>query len=287
MLFNAALDVAIGIVMMFLVLSLLVTIVNELIATLTNLRAGTLKSAVAQIIGDPNLLARFYAHGSIVPLNANGHASYFSSNSFVDGLLGAVAGGGKLPTFAELQAAVQALNPSPVKDMLLAQLAKANGDLNALRQNVAAYFDDAMDRFGGIYKRKLKAISLLIGLLLAIALNADTIAVGKSLWSDAAMRAQMASAASALIAQGAPHPPAAVSVQDFTTKLQQADDQLRPLPLGWAAWPQTAFGAWAYKLIGLVLTGLALSLGAPFWFDVLSMVMNLRGTGPKPQRADS
>src|SRR5437870_4444360 len=40
------------------------------------------------------------------------------------------------------------------------------------------------------------------------------------------------------------------------------------------------------KLVGLLLTGLALSLGAPFWFDLLSKLINLRGAGAKPKRED-
>jgi hypothetical protein len=41
------------------------------------------------------------------------------------------------------------------------------------------------------------------------------------------------------------------------------------------------------KLVGLLMTGLALSLGAPFWFDVLTRFVNVRGSGIKPDRADA
>jgi hypothetical protein len=36
------------------------------------------------------------------------------------------------------------------------------------------------------------------------------------------------------------------------------------------------------KLVGLLLTAAALSLGAPFWFDLLSKFVRVRGTGPPP-----
>lgn len=39
---------------------------------------------------------------------------------------------------------------------------------------------------------------------------------------------------------------------------------------------------WAKKFIGLLLTIIAASLGAPFWFDLLNKAVNLRLTGQKP-----
>jgi hypothetical protein len=41
------------------------------------------------------------------------------------------------------------------------------------------------------------------------------------------------------------------------------------------------------KILGWLLTAGALSLGAPFWFDVLSKFINIRGSGDKPDRADA
>jgi len=43
------------------------------------------------------------------------------------------------------------------------------------------------------------------------------------------------------------------------------------------------FGWWLWRhLLGFLLTSLAASLGAPFWFDVLNRFVNLRTTGKKP-----
>ena len=41
------------------------------------------------------------------------------------------------------------------------------------------------------------------------------------------------------------------------------------------------------KFAGWFMTGLALSLGAPFWFDLLSKFVNIRGAGVKPERQDA
>jgi hypothetical protein len=48
-------------------------------------------------------------------------------------------------------------------------------------------------------------------------------------------------------------------------------------------WQQSPM-AWAAKIIGLLITSLAISLGAPFWFDLLSKFMNVRAAGVKPEK---
>jgi hypothetical protein len=66
------------------------------------------------------------------------------------------------------------------------------------------------------------------------------------------------------------------------------------LPVGWSRDPNDPgyfhpprlsleFAGWAlYKLFGLIISIVAVSLGAPFWFDTLSKFMNLRSAGTPP-----
>jgi len=53
-------------------------------------------------------------------------------------------------------------------------------------------------------------------------------------------------------------------------------------PLGWKSRPSNA-GDWWNKLAGLALTAFAVSLGAPFWFDLLNRFMNIRAGGKSPE----
>jgi hypothetical protein len=62
------------------------------------------------------------------------------------------------------------------------------------------------------------------------------------------------------------------------------------LPLGWTAGKISALAdplALVAKLFGLLVTALAVSLGAPFWFDTLQLFLNIRTAGPKPARSGS
>ena len=299
---NAFVDIAIGLVLMYLVLSLMGTVVNEFISTTVGLRASTLKNALQKLLDDQTLRSAFYQHGMIDGTKqATGvdHPSYISGESFALAIVGSIDPNNPLPGFDEAKAAVGKMPDSNIKDVLLAQLAKANGSLDKFRLGVANYFDGAMDRVSGTYKRYLKWISLGVGFLIVIALNADSIKVGAALWKDASLRAQMVETAQTVLTdtttqltKGTSQKPTSIS-----ERLTTLDDDIRPLPIGMTAadvgyvlslsevksvFTKAGFWALLTKLFGLVITAFAISLGAPFWFDMLSKLMNVRGAGPKP-----
>jgi hypothetical protein len=283
---NAVLDIAIGLVLMYLVLSLIGTVVNEFIATLNKTRASTLKTAIPRILDNPTLLADFYNHGLIDSTNkaaAGGHASYFSGQTFAMAVLGSLDATKPIPGFADVKSAIENMPDCNIRDVLLAQLATANGSLDTLSTGIANYFDDVMDRVSGIYKQYLKWISLGVGLFIVALLNADSIAVGTALWKDSSLRAEMVESAKSALASS---PSEACKDTDIVKKLNCLENEIRPLPLGWYAWPDSSWH-WFWKIIGLFLSALAVSLGAPFWFDLLSKFVNIRGSGPPPERTPS
>ncbi len=85
--------------------------------------------------------------------------------------------------------------------------------------------------------------------------------------------------------------PTTFDPEQVTATLNEIDE-LR-LPLGWEAWLEpenySSYDAntWLLKVMGLLLTIVAVSLGAPFWFDVLNRLVNLRMSGAKPKPAES
>jgi hypothetical protein len=282
---NAIFDIAIGLVLMYLVLSLIGTVINEFIATLSRARASTLKTAVAKILDNPTLSADFYNHGLIDSTNkaaAGDHASYFSSQTFAMAVLGSLDPTKPLPGFADIKGAIEKLPDCNIRDVLLAQVVAANGSLDALRAGIAKYFDDAMDRVSGIYKQYLKWISLGVGLFIVTLLNADSIAVGTSLWKDSSLRAEMVESTKSALSSASE----ACKDTDIAKRLNCLENEIRPLPLGWHAWPDGSW-QWFWKIVGLFLSALAVSLGAPFWFDLLSKFVSIRGSGPPPARTGS
>lgn len=298
---NAVLDIAIALVLMFLVLSLMGTVINELIATAISLRAKTLKAAIQNLLDDPNLRAAFYKHGLIDGAKKTaGDPSYLTGETFAMAIVGSLDPAKPLPGFAEAQAAIQKMPDSNIRDALLAQVTKAGTDIVKLRNETANYFDSSMDRVSGVYKRYLKWISLGVGFVMVVALNADTIKVGAALWNDASLRAQMVASAQSELKAGPPAATGSAATTSYTTQLIELEKKVRPLPIGLTSatfdflfsastlkWLFTLPGFWwaLTKLAGLTITALAISLGAPFWFDILQKFMNVRGTGIKPGSA--
>jgi hypothetical protein len=296
---NAFVDVAIGLVLMYLGLSVFCTVINELLATVLRLRATSLATGIAQLLDDPTIRADFYSHGLIncaKEVSASGstsgqdHPSYISGNVFAMALLGSLDPTKPVPVFADIESAIKHFPDSNIRDVLLAHVVTAGQDLTKLRDGVATWYDHSMDRVSGVYKRKLKVISCIVGLLLATAVNADTITVATALWHDNVLREQIVKIADHTVTSGLPvvgrsaeSSAVATSPKDVTA----AAEALRPFPLGWdfnkTYWDMLRWNG-VLKLAGLLLTTVALTLGAPFWFDLLSKFMRLRGTGDKPAR---
>ena len=94
-------------------------------------------------------------------------------------------------------------------------------------ENLANWFDDAMDRIAGAYKRNLKKISLAIGIAVAVILNADPLRVGRALWADPSLRSQMGRGREAICRQlqgakypSTPHPCSAAHISRSRSAVQ-------------------------------------------------------------------
>ena len=87
----------------------------------------------------------------------------------------------------------------------------AQKDVERLRTNVEAWYDDTMARVSGWYKRKTQIILIVIGIVLVPAINANTIAMAERMWKDDTVRsavvAQAQANASATPAPGASRSP--------------------------------------------------------------------------------
>jgi hypothetical protein len=97
--------------------------------------------------------------------------------------------------------------------------------------------------------------------------------VADRLWNDDAVRSTVAS--TAVKATETPGDQSGRTVQDAASEL----DSLK-LPIGWSSANDDI--GWS-DLSGWLITFIAVSFGAPFWFDALSRLARLRTTGAKPE----
>jgi hypothetical protein len=199
----------------------------------------------------------------------------------------------------EALAAVQRLSPSnPARTPLLRMMTDAQGDRDKFQASLEHWYDDTMDRVSGWYKRYVQKIILMISIVLVASLNVDSVNIAQVLWRLPTERAAVATAAAQQAGSGSSAGQSADQVVRSISALK--------LPLGWTPPHVTIVGAsgatttavstdpqhvplgvasWLIKVLGLLLTVLALSFGAPFWFDALTKLGSLRQSGPKPAKS--
>jgi hypothetical protein len=315
-----ALDTAIGMVFLYFLLSTACSMINETVANLLGWRAKTLEIAIRNLLGDKtvrngaldwlkglvgkgskpapagarNLTDELYQHWRIKALVRDPDAwstrrkrpSYLPPRAFSLAIAEAVAKGppGGEDTedastqwqqtdselFTNLEQQLNQLDDPGARALLHKALVNANHSLDGFRMQVEGAFDDTMERASGWYKRKVQVVLVLLAAVIAIGLNVDSVRVASSLWHEGPVRAAVAAQAGE-----AKDPATAGQLAAEVKELQ--------LPVGWGANRPTR----VYDAIpGWLITIAALALGASFWFDLLSRVARLRGSGV-PERPRS
>ena len=404
---SGVLDTAIGVVFVFLLVSMLVTIANEIISAVLLSRAKWLRIGIDRLLG-PEWAEQLYQHPLIsgsAPVagakspgrwNMRGSGpSYIPSRSFANVLLDLVRRGDatiqaaqeKLkaaldgavdPASAEnlknsviaaaeemrqsavigtalaedlrrqlnklsagsldrakltadiqrfidgmparyLREVIRKLPNEQVSKTLLVLLDDAENDSEKFKSNIEIWFNNAMDRVGGWYKRRSQWVIAGLSLAVAVAMNVDAIVVVKHLDTHPGVRDALVAQARAYAASS-PAPgvrPPASAAPGGSAASGEATVQVNPrpdaqfsavearlmelsLPIGWVrvkptrseienrqflpgsdwpAWRDTIF----FHFLGWLLTALAATLGAPFWFDTLNRFMSIRSAGKAPE----
>jgi hypothetical protein len=191
-----------------------------------------------------------------------------------------------------VQADIDRLPPGKARDALANLLRTAGNDMDKWQAAAEKWFDDVMDRISGWYKRRTKLILFAIGLVLVVTVNADTLVFARAFWKDQTLRDSVTAAAQQVVQTGNSdcHPTGGNAAQVDFSCITDAVNNLKGLnlPIGWpgSKHPTDPRGApWWLKLFGLLITAGALTLGAPFWFDLLNKFVNFRSSGSPPQRS--
>lgn len=270
------LDIGLGLVFFYVILSLVASAVQEWIASLFALRSKNLLSGVTNMIGG-EYAEKVYAHPLIKNLaKKNKLPSYIAPETLSTVLLEVIAKeSGEKPFLAheaeELRGLVGKIDEKhPLRDILSTLIDEGDAAAKELRERLSGWFDEGMTRVSGWYKRKAKVWIFVIAAVVTVSTNASTIHIAEELWRNDALRTQIAAQAQA--AQGGD-----------VAELEAGNvERLEAFPIGWKELP-TGLLEFLKMLLGWLITAAAVSLGAPFWFDLLGKVANLRGSGGKAQ----
>jgi hypothetical protein len=312
---SVVLEVAIGMIFVYLLLSLLCSAAGEYIEAKFNNRAKYLRQGIELLLNETtgdgvDLASRLYQHGLVRPLyrTAQKLPSYIPSRTFALALwnmaataaAGAGEGGhGPVGVTTDLnqirEAVARNLPNTELRTALLTLIDEANGDIVRARKNIEEWYEAMMDRVSGWYKRRTTVVMLVLGFVVSAAINADTISIARALARDGALRRSIGAAAEQRLMTQPPTPPSSATTpaerdQAASGRLEEAyaDVKALGLPIGWVKndgrhasdprqVPNTA-ADWLLKLCGLLLTGFAISQGSPFWFDLLNRFMVVRST---------
>jgi hypothetical protein len=266
-----------------------------------NLRADFLEKRLQEMFKDPTLVTQFYKHPLIEALatktvwgkkrNPTHIPNPIFAKAAVDIFLNAGRTIGDIPagsmSLAVMNQSMQdSLKYIDNKNKLFArtikylapkldeETAKVEDKLAEYRGNVEAWFDTAMTQATFLYRKYASIIALAVGFGIAMIFNVDSIYIVKQLWRDPTLR-------QAIVAQAENiNPEESFSVSAIQDKLNELS-----LPVGWneVSTPQD-FQGWLLKTLGILLTGSAASLGAPFWFDVLNKMLGLKKETKKAEK---
>jgi hypothetical protein len=300
MLNSSVLDVAIGLIFTFLAFSLAVSSMVEAFASMLNWRSTTLLQGVKDLLNDQKfegLALNLYNHALVNPRDpgtAGQTASrgqpaganekelkhppaYINADQFAAALVDILGLAGKDQNGMKqaINGPVSAVQDPQLNRLLNGIVDRTSGDLQKVHQELAGWFDNAMDRVGGGYKRRTQLWGFVIALIMAAVLNVSAINIGRTLW-----RRPMVARAIAPQSDLANR-----NVIDQLNVLEALD-----VPVGWKIGDLKNFSNGGLPcvassldfIVGWLITAVATLLGAPFWFDALQQTIRLKGAGPSP-----
>jgi hypothetical protein len=223
---SVALDIVIGLIFVYLLYSLLATILQEIIASNFAFRAKVLEKAITRMLDDgdstrhrlanfvtlfvrrrkqPKVTRAFYSHPLIKYLGQDKYhrkPAYLSAHNFskvlVDLLRGRQTQAGK-DYRAEIEASLSSKKTAwdgtvisnDTIDYLNSIWVDAQGDIEQFKGYLEDWYNETMDRAAGWYKQYTQVILLVVGFGIAMVFNVDTLAIIKKLEKDPKLREQL------------------------------------------------------------------------------------------------
>jgi len=297
-------QVAIGIIFVWITLAVITSQVQDWVASIFSWRATFLEDAVKQMLGNPEVKNKVYSHPLIQGLYTNDGKrkpagipqDKFALVLFEEVINSGITVADAKNTFDNLKKSVAALKAqgegSPMTnfakslDTLLIGIEEKADDathsITEARIRVESWFNDSMERLGGAYRRRMQITGLIVGITVAAVLNVDTGAIMTTLWKDPILRQAIVTQANQ-VQESDIQPGQPATVEEIAKNAEKLN--VLSLPIGWSAKniPTTVNG-WVAKIVGILLSGMAAAQGAPYWFDIMRKLVTRNPPVP-PQPA--
>ena len=269
-----ALNIVIGMIFIYLLFSLFVSIINEIIGNLFNARGNKLFESIKELIGedgiqeimkDPRI--RVLTRKATALTSVKAEIENLKNTRWPDHI--------PESTFADI-----------IANLDNTKIGGAIGGLKDEVKNSAEkmqeIYETALAQTRHTYIRYARKLTLLVSIIVVLLFNVDSISIFKDLASNPEQAAVIAEMAENYIA--ANDTSSSADIQKYVTDLKQELAELHrsqfeelnsTLGFGWTSkqfWKEIKW----HSIPGWIITVLALSLGAPFWFDLLKKVVNIK-----------
>ena len=262
------LQTLLALVVLIYILCVVVQFMQEGVKALLNTKGETMRKVIQNFMGDkllqPDQVEAALTNRGLDGLAALEHLNKEDFRKLID-----------IVPFTQDQ--LQALNEAKVS-------------VDQFKDRAEAAYDAAMAKFRRLYAAKNKQWVIAVSFAVVLALNANLVRIYEELAADQVMSQAIAGTASKLEKtsnqpQGNEGGQAPSSAEDFVKvyndNRQAIEGNLREYPIlvRWSKWRKDYQGTGAagalYTFLGLPVMALLLSLGAPFWNDVLKGVTGI------------
>ncbi|MDR4514936.1 hypothetical protein [Nitrosomonas sp.] len=210
---------------------------------------------------------------------------------------------------------------TPLNKLLGPMFDEANDNLEKFKIKIENHYNAVMDRVGGWYKRRSQFMIFVIAFVLALGFNVDSVYIVQQMQKNPEQVEKLVEIAATYSNKKNENNDATITTSSDQKsdaseellknirelKIEVNDFRNLGLPVGWhisqpitveqtatAQKTEKQFSTLNFTLlpgqdnlllvvIGWMITALAGTLGAPFWFDAISKLFAIRGTGKKPE----
>jgi ABC-type multidrug transport system fused ATPase/permease subunit len=322
--FPAVLEVIISIVVVYFLLSTVVSFIKEIIAMMINSRGKILHKSLLHLFveneKEEGLISKIYKSKYVHNLaskfsivkNLNAKPSYIASENFTGALIDEIQKNGTKKAFAknidEFKKKLESLGDSFIKTKLqeiiieLEETQQAN--LTNLKKKVSEWFDSYMNSVTIIYKNYVTIWVFFISLFICFSMNIDSLVLIEYLFENKEKREVMVNFAenidkNSYVINDSLKGDERLAEVKKVKELVLTDFNAFELPYGWEGKGKGRLNYEAIvlgngnkastwdglkKIVGLFMTTVSLTLGAPFWFQMMVNLLNIRKSNNKSKR---
>jgi hypothetical protein len=142
-------------------------------------------------------------------------------------------------------------------------------NIEEMRAKMETWFTGLMEQSAMVFKAQARRVVIALSLALTLLLGVDSIELAQKYWKNTAVAATANAQAALILGSTNQENIDTVKVDELAAKLEE----LQAVDYRWYARPADAKDDWLLmKILGLLVTTLAVSQGSSFWYDLIKRI---------------